>query len=294
MNILEDLKLQYRIGGVANKLIYWNVGLFVIPAVIFALLSLFGISVGFMNWVSLSSNPMDLMWKPWTIVTYSFFHAGFLHLLFNMIVLNFSARLFLTYFNPKQFLSLYFSGAIFSGLIYIASYILFPALSGFQVTLVGASGAIMAVLFAAVTYSPYREVRLLLIGNVKLWHIALFLVLADLIQMPVENTGGHLAHLGGALFGFIYSKQLQKGNDIGLWFTKLMNTLVNLFAKRNTSPFKKVHKNYTEPVRKKETKIVMKDRNQQQIDEILDKISQSGYDSLTKEEKEFLFRAGKS
>lgn len=293
MNILEDLKIQYRIGGVVNKLIYWNVGLFVIPAVIFALLSLFGVSAGFMKWVSLSSNPMDLLSKPWTIITYSFFHAGFLHLFFNMMVLNFSGRLFLTYFNPKQFLSLYFLGGIFSGLIYVASYILFPGLSGFQVSLIGASGAIMSVLFAAVVYSPYREVRLLLIGNVKLWHIALVLVLVDLIQMPVDNTGGHLAHLGGALFGFIYIRQLQKGNDIGLWFIKLMDVLVNLFSKRNASPFKKVHKNYTEPIRKKETKVVMKDRNQQQIDEILDKISQSGYDSLTKEEKEFLFRAGK-
>ena len=293
MNILDDLKLQYKIGGAAQKLLYWNVGLFAIPYVVFAVLSLFGININFLNYVSLSSNPVDLLWKPWSVITYAFFHSGFLHLLFNMLVLNFSSRLFLTYFTQKQFLNLYFTGTIFAGIIYMISYYLLPSLSSVDVSLVGASGAIMAILFAVATYSPLMEVRLLLIGNVKLWHIAFFLIVIDLIQLPLENTGGHLAHLAGALFGYIYIKQLQRGNDIGSWFSFLMDKLVNLFSKKESTPFKKVHRNYMPKPEKTVSKIVTKDKTQQQIDEILDKISQSGYDSLTKEEKEFLFKAGK-
>ncbi len=293
MSIIEDLKLQYRIGGIAQKLIYWNVALFAIPYIVFGLLSLFEIKIDFLNYVSLSSNPADLLWKPWSIITYAFFHYGIFHIFFNLLVLNFSSRLFLTYFTQKQLLSLYCVGGIFAGLIYLISYFLFPALAHLNVSLVGASGAVMAILFAAATFFPLTEIRLFLIGNVKLWHIALFLIITDLIQLPLENTGGHLAHLGGALFGYIYIKQIRKGNDIGQWFSGILDNLANLFEKRAKTPFKKVHKNYNQTNTKNVSKIVTKDKTQQQIDEILDKISQSGYDSLTKEEKEFLFKAGK-
>ena len=293
MNIIEDLKLQYRIGGASNKIIYWNVGLFAIPYIVFGILSLFNIQIDFLKYVSLSSNPIDLLWKPWSLFTYAFFHSGFFHILFNMLILNFSSRLFLTYFSPKQFLSLYFVGSLFAGIIYIISYFLFPSLAHLQVSLVGASGAIMAILFAAATYSPLTEIRLFLFGNVKLWHIALALIVIDLVQLPLENTGGHLAHLGGALFGYLYIKQLQNGNDLAGWFTKIVAAFVNLFNPKKKTPFKKIHKNYVAPTPKTASKIVTKDKNQQQIDEILDKISQTGYDSLSQEDKAFLFKVGK-
>ena len=293
MNILDDLKLQYKIGGISQQIIYWNVALFVIPYVLFAVLALFSVNIDFLKYVSLSSNPADLLWKPWSIITYAFFHSGFLHLLFNMLVLNFSSRLFLTYFTQKQFLNLYFVGSIFAGIIYICCYFLFPSLAHLNVSLVGASGAIMGILFAAAAYSPFMEVRLLLIGNVKLWHIAFFLIIIDLIQLPLENTGGHLAHLGGALFGYLYIKQLQRGNDLGSWFSNTIDAVVTAFGKQKATPFKRVHRNYAPKPEITVSKIVSKDKAQQQIDEILDKISQSGYDSLTKEEKEFLFKAGK-
>lgn len=295
MSILEDLKLQYRIGGVANRLIYWNVGLFAVPYIVFGILSLFKIQIDFLSYVSLSSNPADLLWKPWSLISYAFFHAGILHILFNMIMLNFSSRLFTTYFTQKQLFGLYVLGSIFAGLIYIISYFVFPALSNSNTTLVGASGAVMAILFATVTYNPLMELRLLLIGNVKLWHIALFILIIDLIQLPLENTGGHLAHLGGAFFGFLFIKSLQGGTDLSKIVSAVIDFFANLFKPRKATPFKKVHKNY-KPEPKKETasRIVTKDKTQQQIDEILDKISQSGYDSLTKEEKEFLFKAGKN
>ncbi len=290
--IIEDLKLQYKIGGVANKLIYWNVGLFAVPFLLNGIFSLTNININAFDFFSLASNPSELLWKPWSLISYGFFHSGFFHILFNMLVFNFSSRLFLTYFKQKQLLSLYFSGIIFSGIIYILCYFLFPSLAKFNVTLVGASGTIMAIFFAVATYNPLMEIRLMFIGNVKIWHIAFVYLILDLIQLPLENTGGHIAHLGGALFGYIYVKQIQNGSDITSWFTALMDFVTNLFSS-NKNSFKKIHRNPNPVIKEKtESKIVTKDKNQQQIDEILDKISKSGYDSLSKNEKEFLFKAG--
>lgn len=290
MSILNEIKQQFRMGGVTEKLIYLNVILFAIPWILKGIFSLFGIGFGFTEYISLSSNPSDLLWKPWSVLTYAFFHADFFHILFNLIVLNFAGRLFLTFFTQKQLLSLYLMGAIFSGAIFIISYLVFPALINKNALLIGASGAIMAVVFATTTYAPHMQIRLLLIGTVKLWHIAVFYLIIDLISLSFSNVGGHIAHLGGALFGYLYSSQLKNGTDITKPFTSFVDGLVNLFRGRKSAPFKKVHKNetFTKP------KPAAKDKTQQQIDEILDKISKSGYDSLTKEEKEFLFKAGKS
>lgn len=294
MSIIDDLKLQYRTGGIAQQLIFWNVGLFAVPAILFGLLSLFGVNVDYLYYVSLDSSPVSLAWKPWSIFTYAVFHSGVFHLLFNMIVLHFSTRLFTTYFNQKQLLGLYILGGIFAGFIYILSYLILPVFQNSSSTLVGASGSIMAILFAAVTYNPYMEIRLLLIGRVKLWHIAAVVIALDLIQLPMSNTGGHLAHLGGALFGYVFIILLRKGTDLSDGITKIFNFFANKTqTSKSKTPFKKVHKNYTPTPTFTESRIVKKDKTQEQIDEILDKISASGYDSLSKEEKDFLFRAGK-
>jgi hypothetical protein len=150
----------------------------------------------------------------------------------------------------------------------------------------------MAVLVAVTTYSPLMNVRLLLIGNVKLWHITAVIIILDLMQFRLENSGGHISHLAGAFFGFAYIKLLQSGIDLSKIVSAVLDFCTNLFEKPAT-PFKKVHKNYRKPIEKPISKIVVKDKKQQQIDEILDKISQSGYESLSQEEKEFLFQAGK-
>ena len=290
--IIDDLKLQYSMGGIANKLIFWNVGLFAVPFLLNEIFKLMNIDKNAFDFVSLASNPEEILWKPWSLISYGFFHSGFFHVLINMLVLNFSSRLFMTYFSSKQLLSLYFSGIIFSGIIYILCYFLFPSLAKFNVTLIGASGTIMAVFFAVATYNPLMEIRLMFIGNVKIWHIAFVYLVLDLINLPLENTGGHIAHLGGALFGYLYVKQIQKGNDICNWFTICMDYFSNLFSS-NKNSFKKIHRNPT-PVNNTKTtsKIVIKDKQQQQIDEILDKIGKSGYDSLSKDEKDFLFKSG--
>ncbi len=283
MNIIDDLKFQYRVGGIANKMIYWNVGFFLLSIIFF-----YQFKSGFFdfpNWVAVSSDPTIILTKPWTLLTYAFFHYGFLHLFFNMMVLNFSGRLFLTFFTQKQFLGLYILSAIFAGLCFVFSFYFLHQTS----KMVGASAAIMALLVATTTYQPLMEIRLLLIGNVKLWHITAVILLLDLLQIQMNNTGGHIAHLSGAFFGYIYIKLLQNGTDL----SKIVDSILSFFSEKKSTPFKKVHVNPKTPAFKRDSKIVVKDKTQQQLDEILDKISKSGYDSLTAEEKEFLFKAGK-
>jgi membrane associated rhomboid family serine protease len=279
-SILDDLKMQYQFGGIAFRLIFWNVLCFLVSVLFFYQFQL-GI-FNFPNWIALSSDPTIFITQPWTLISYAFFHHGFGHLFFNMMVLHFSSMLFLTFFNSKQFLGLYLLSSLFSGIAFVIGYY-FLHLSS---SMVGASAAIMAILVATTTYRPLMNVRLILLGNVKLWHITAVILVLDFMQFKIENTGGHIAHLSGAFFGFIFIKLLQNGID-------LSRILTNPFKKSKRAPFRKVHKNYTKSTPKPSSRIVVKDKTQQQIDEILDKISQSGYDCLTQEEKEFLFKAGK-
>lgn len=276
-------------GGFEQKLIYWNCGIFLLSLIFF-----YRFTLGFFDfpsWIALSSDGMEVLYKPWTLLSYFFFHAGFFHLLFNMIVLNFAGRIFLTFFTQKQFLGLYLLSGIFSGLLFIVFYSL--VMTGRTSVIVGASGAIMAILVATATYSPLMNLRLLLIGNVKLWQFTFVILLLDLIQIFSENTGGHVAHLAGAFFGFIYIKLLMNGTDLSKGVSFIFDFFVTFSRPRKSTPFKKVHRNYASKSNQVTSKIITKDKTQQQIDEILDKISKSGYDSLTKAEKEFLFKAGK-
>lgn len=287
MNILDDLKLQYKLGGIAIRIIFWNIACFLISLVFFYQYS--GGGFAYPEWLALSSDPNVFLFKPWTFLTYAFLHFTFWHLLFNMMVLNFASNLFLTFFTQKQYLGLYILSAVFSGVVFVLSYYFL----NYSSSIVGASAAIMAILVATTTYQPLMNVRLLLIGNVKLWHITAMILILDLMQFRLGNMGGHISHLAGAFFGFVFIKLLQNGTDLSLVISRTLDFFANLFRKSSTAPFKKVHKNYRKPTEKVTSKIVTKDKTQQQIDEILDKISQSGYDCLTKEEKEFLFKAGK-
>ncbi|MQP25604.1 rhomboid family intramembrane serine protease [Flavobacterium sp. LMO8] len=287
MNILDDLKLQYKTGGMVQKLIFWNIGLFLVFTLLDVVLKFSKIDFNYFDVVALSSDINTFLVKPWTIITFNFFHAGIFHLIFNLLILHFSGRLFNTYFTDKQLFGVYVLGGIFSGITFVLSYF-FIGKAGL---LVGASGAIMAILIATTTYAPFMLLRIPLIGIVKLWHVAFVILFIDLIQLPLENTGGHLAHLGGALFGFIYVKILQSGTDLTKPFSLFLDAIVNIFKPKKKTPFKKVHRNATKNV--VNSLVSKKDFTQKQIDDILDKISKSGYDSLTKEEKEFLFKAGK-
>lgn len=285
--IVDDIKQQYKLGDITNKVIYWNVACFLLSLIFFFKFSTSHFE--FPNWLALSSKPSDFLVFPWTFFTYAFLHSGFWHLFFNMVMLNFSGRLFLTFFTQKQFLGLYVLSSIFAGISFVIIYFLM----GIEAPIVGASAAVLSILVATTAYQPLMEVQLMLIGRIKLWHITAVILLLDIMQIMIENTGGHIAHISGALFGFIFTKSLQSGTDLSRIVTNVINFFVNLFQPKKATPFKKVHVNPKKAPVNVQSKIITKDKTQQQIDEILDKISQSGYDSLTAEEKEFLFKAGK-
>ncbi len=297
-------KIRYKLqtATVVEKLIAINVLVFFLFFLFRTIAYLFQLPSDFLlEWFVFPKEPGEFIFKPWSIITYSFLHGGIWHILSNMLILYFSGIYFLNYFSPKRLLNYFFLGVIMGALVYMLSYNLFPAFQSMgRSYLIGASAGVMAVLVGIATYIPNMRVKLLLIGSIKFWYIAAFLVALDIIQIPMSNAGGHLAHLGGAALGYVYTKQLQKGNDIGSWFEKIMDSFVSLFktterkAKMKTVYRKNTNKKSATEQRKSfSSRKLDKDEKQKQIDAILDKISKSGYDSLSKSEKDFLFKAGK-
>lgn len=288
------LRYQYARLSVSEKLIAINVIVFIVMGLITAL-----IGPNIENWFALPQDFFEFLMQPWSIVTYSFLHGGIFHVLWNMYILYVAGRILLNLFDGKRFLNIYFLGVILGGFLFLLGYNIFPALMGQKTSLIGASAGVMAVLIFVCTYIPNQEVRVIFF-NVKLWQVGVFVVLMDLIQIPMGgNVGGHLAHLGGAFLGYVYARQLYKGTDIGEGFSKFIDGTVDLFSKssstasngRKNAPMKTVYKKQQSATKSKSG--TTKDNHQQQIDAILDKISTSGYESLSKAEKDYLFKAGK-
>ena len=280
--ILEQIKYKFKSATIVEKIIYITIVVFVISYIFKAFSSLMQWDENlFFSWFSLSEDFNNLLTKPWTIITYGFLHGDFLHILFNLIVLFYIGNLFLDFFSKQDFLIYYFLGILIGGAVYILSYNYFPALQKNTAYLVGASAGVTAILVGLATKIPNYALHFRFIGRIKLWHIAAGFVLLDIIQLPISNTGGHLAHLGGALTGFLLTNQVNKGKNISKFFS-------NIFNSKKEKPLKTVYKN------PKATNSIKNDNaRQRKIDEILDKISKSGYETLTEEEKDFLFSVGK-
>ncbi|MEM9648768.1 MAG: rhomboid family intramembrane serine protease, partial [Bacteroidota bacterium] len=224
--------------SIAEKLIAVNVLIFILDGLAKAL---YGSSIS--DWFQLPKDFSEFFGQPWSLVTYSFFHAGFGHIFWNMIMLYFAGRIFLNLFDNQRFLNVYFLGVVIGGLVFLLSYNIFPTLLDSNTVLIGASAGVTAVLIFVCAYIPNQEVRIIFF-NVKLWHVGVFFVLVDLIQIPYGgNVGGRLAHLGGALLGYVYARQLLNGTDIGAGFTKLWNGMEQLFKPREKkAPLKTVYK----------------------------------------------------
>lgn len=298
----NNFRYKLKTATVSEKLIAINVAVFILFFLFKTFAFLFQLPSDFvLDWFVFPKEPGEFLFKPWTIITYAFLHSGIWHILSNMLILYYAGVYFLNYFSPKKLLNFYFLGAIFGALVYMASYNLFPAFQGLgRSYLLGASAAVMSVLVGIATHIPHMRIRLILIGPIKFWWIAAFLVVLDVVQIPISNPGGHLAHLGGAAFGYIYATQLGKGNDIASGFEKMMDWIASLFSgsskTEKKSNLKTVHRrkpttgtatpSYSGRKRNKK-------EEQEKIDAILDKIGKSGYDSLTKQEKDYLFNAGK-
>ena len=288
MTFFQQLQYRYAQFSVVERLIAVLVLCFVVPFLLRTLLFLFSVPMdSVFSWFQLSSKLDLLLTRPWTLLTYGFLHSGLGHIFWNMVLLYFAGRMMINLFKSQLFVNTFFIGVLFGGFVYVFAYNVFPVFSGQTPFLIGASAGVMAVLIFMCSYMPQQEIRLFFF-NVKLIYIGLFFVILDLIQIPVGNAGGHLAHLGGALWGYLYQKSYTQGNDIGAWFSKSI-VFLKQFLTLNKSPLRKVHKSSQKNARKSRPQT-----DQAKIDAILDKISKSGYTSLSKEEKEYLFKAGKS
>ena len=291
MAFIDQLKSTFRKGSTLAQLIYINVAVFLVLKIVYVFFYLFQIP-GIDKIYTLFSIPADfstIIKQPWSVITYMFLHEGFGHIFGNMIVLFFMGRLFLNYLDGKKLLSTYLIGGLIGGLFFVLAFNIFPSFR--QVvggaSALGASASVMAVMIAITVIRPNQDVYLYFLFRVKLKYISIGFIVLDLVSIPRGNPGGHIAHLGGALYGYLFAAQLVKGKDISTGFGKFMDALASVFK-----PRKKIKVTYKKPV-DDYTYNAQKAANQEEVDRILDKIAKSGYDSLSKKEKEILFQAGK-
>ena len=287
-SLTQDIQDKLKRLNVFEKIILINVAVFISGWLISAIQHIPRSES--LAWLELPKTFSEFIVKPWTIITYGFTHYGFLHILFNMLVLYFVSRSMVNVFSTKISLNIYFLGILVGGLTYLLVYNIVPeSYAGKVGSLVGASAGVSALLIFLCAYMPYREARFFMI-TIKLWYIGLAFVILHVVGLFSINPGGNVAHLGGDLLGYLYAVQLQKGTDIGKGFGRFMDGIANLF--KTKSPLKTVHKSKKKPYAGHNKNEFNEYTKQKRIDLILDKISKSGYESLTKEEKEFLFKAG--
>jgi membrane associated rhomboid family serine protease len=284
----NDIKFKMLHSGSKITMLIWiNIIIYLaiyVPAVIEQLFTGFGHSIILTEtneYLALPSYLPKLLHRAWTPLTYMFIHAGVFHILFNMLWLYWMGLIFEEYLGNKRTLGVYILGGLTGALFFVASYNLLPMFTQHPEivaasTNVGASAAIMAIIIATATLLPDYTIYMMFIGPVKLKWLALFFVIVDFLGTTGLNAGGEISHLGGALFGFIYIKQLQRGNDMAAF-------IGNIFSKRSK----------LKVAAKSNLKNAANKPRQEDVDRILDKISQTGYESLSKQEKEILFRASK-
>ncbi|WP_309937550.1 rhomboid family intramembrane serine protease [Aureibacter tunicatorum] len=308
--IADDLRNAFRKSNNAlAKFIIFNLAVFIILNIVNVITQLSGTEPVFktiMSFIQMPPQLPSLLIKPWTILTYGFVHLDFFHVLFNMLFLYWFGQLIMSYLGNQKFINIYILGVLAGGLFYTIFYNTFSFYNqnaeAFGAPLIGASAGVMAIVWAGATLMPNYTFHLLFLGPVKLKYIALFYFILSLIRITGFNAGGELAHVGGAIMGFIYIKQLRKGRDIGLFIEKIMSLGERIFKPK---PFIKVTHSMSDSTskatrsRSKETEYSSVSTNttyfvnQDEIDAILDKISERGYEALTKEEKQKLFNASK-
>jgi membrane associated rhomboid family serine protease len=275
-SLLNDLKLKlFKSGNPVLLYIGINAAIFVVVSLL-SVVFFFANQKGFVEalvskYLAFPSLPSLWISHFYTLLTYQFFHADFFHILFNMLWLYWMGQIFVEFVKPRQFHFVYLGGGILGAIFFALIFNLVPVyISSVSIPLIGSSASVMAVFAAAATLVPNYSLRLMFVGEVKIKYLLLVYIFLDLIGTTSVNAGGNLAHLGGVIFGFAYVKLLQNGTDLSAIFKR--------------KPKLKIVKNEAP---KRSTTTV----NQREVDAILDKISKTGYDKLSKEEKETLFKA---
>lgn len=289
MNLFDEIKESFHKGSVLTRLIYINLGVFLILRIVNVFYFLGNSEFPFLDWLALPADIQTLGSRPWTLLTYMFLHFEFLHILFNLIWLYWMGQIFLTYFDQRKLLATYLLGGLFGGLFYIIGYNFFPVFANSLMNsrLLGASASVIAIVIALAMQAPNHTIYLMFIGPVRIKYIALFSILLYVIGISSTNAGGNLAHIGGAFWGMVYILMLRKGLDVSKGITGITNSIKKLF-----SPRPKVKVAYRKPTTDIDYNRI-KNQEQERMNHILEKISKSGYGSLSKEEKEILFKMGK-
>lgn len=290
---ITNLKDNFRRGDIVTKLLYINVGVFLLVSLVGIVCTLFKVPpTPWANYLELPAWVLVLVRQPWSLLTYMFMHANLLHILFNMLWLLWFGRLFLSFFSAKHLRGLYILGGLFGGLMYVLAYNVFPYFEEavFHSYLLGASASVLAIVVATAVRAPEYPVQFMFIGMVRLKYVALFMVAFDLLFMTSGNAGGHIAHLGGALAGWWFASGLSSGHDATKWINGVLDWVDRGWKPTARKPKMKVHysdkqKDYDFNARKKERAA--------EVDRILDKLRKSGYGSLTEEEKKQLFEASR-
>ncbi len=290
MGIADEIKESFKKGSVLTRLIYVNLAVFLFVRIVNVFFVLMNQEFALLNWLALPADFSQLASRPWTLVTYMFLHFNFLHILFNLLWLYWLGKIFLFYFDERKLLGVYLLGGISGGLFFIAAYNLFPAFTDvltFSI-LMGASASVIAIVIAVAIWAPNHTINLMFVGPIKMKYIALVSVFMYVIGIASSNAGGNLAHLGGAFWGLIYALQYRKGKDLSKGINKLIDAIVKFFKPKQT--IKVSYKSESADDLKYNRN---KNLKQDEINRVLEKISKSGYDSLTKAEKELLFKMGK-
>ena len=304
MGLREEVRTRWRNGGMVVRLLLLNLGVFLLLLLTKLLLlaslqdayaARLALKIDFLHWLEVPYSGISLLHRPWTLVTYMFTHVDVGHIFWNMVLLWFSGNLFADLLGPKRLLGTYLLGGLSGALLYLLTHNAFPFLEKYAQgdAMIGASASIMAILVGIATYRPGMLVNIFFIAQVKLVWVVVVLLLFDLAALSdaSPNSGGHIAHLGGALYGYLSAQQLKKGRDWSLAFVSLFERIGDFFQRRRG-------RMRVTPGGRERVRVTSDDQwrnsrkaRQERIDAILDKISRSGYDSLSKEEKDLLFRA---
>ena len=283
-------------GDYLTRLLYLNISVFILYTLTNAFTSLLTGNYNLTPNISadllaLPSDTWRLLLRPWTLLTYMFTHFGFRHILFNMIVLYFSGKILMEYLGEKRLLALYIYGGIGGGLLYIILYNLSPILG--ESSMVGASAGCIAILVAGALYMPNMPVRLWGIFEIKYWMLAAGIVTLDVLNLTGSNAGGHIAHLGGAIVAFFFIRSMRQGHEWNVYLFQVIDGVRNMLfrpkSKKRRRGFSFGESSYVKYEDVKKSKSSSQE-DTARMDEILDKIKEKGYDSLTKEEKAYLFK----
>lgn len=300
MALIDDIKRTYRDSSMLVRIIFINSAVFLILRLLAFGAMLFNVDVvGMLHWVDLSSDCSVVLRRPWTVVTFMFAHFDFWPILFNMLWLYWIGRIFMEFFSPKQLTGLYLLGGWGGALFYLLAFNLLPHFQGTQGFLIGASASVIAIVVATAVYMPDYKIGLLFLGEVSIKWVAIVTVLIEVLGLDPGNLGGSMAHLGGAAVGAWFALRIKAGHDITRPLNAVIDSLLGLLSGRSIRMPEFWGKRRQSSARRdngesrRTTSRPADTVSEEELDIILGKIKAAGYDALTDEEKDQLFKASR-